>query len=154
LATGGANSKHSKETKNKISKKSKKMWQNPKHKKNISKKLKKNKNTKEEKLKASKRALKNWNNPEIRDKNIKNSVLGLLKKRKKPFNVYESILLYNGGVKGRIYKKGKLIGTWENKTTCAEDLKICNKKISSVLIGKRMAHKGYIFEYIGENNGK
>jgi hypothetical protein len=87
------------------------------------------------------------NSAETREKLSKK----LLAKHCKPFRVYLAILIKNNGKKGKKYKKGSLIGMWENKSVCAKDLGIQAQSISSCLNKNNKTYRGYVFEYVGDN---
>lgn len=84
------------------------------------------------------------NNPEL--KKILNEKR--MRAVSKPFNVYKSIK------NGNITIKGEYIGTWNNQTTCINDLGIKRDKIGNAkgvtqnLLGKIKSAYGYIFEHI------
>jgi group I intron endonuclease len=51
----------------------------------------------------------------------------------------------------KVYKNKKLIGFWENQSTCADELKINASNIGHCLKGNRKSHKNYTFEYTNFN---
>jgi len=137
--------KNTPEVKARMSKVAKIAMNRPETKSKMSKSQKIVKNTPEVKARMSKISKKNWENPIIREKNIKNGQKGMLKAHARPFNVYIA-----EGKKGN-YTKGKLVGIYHNKSTCAKDLNISDKNMAYALNGKRKMCKGYIFEYCKEN---
>lgn len=90
-----------------------------------------------------------WNSIGYREKMKEVRKTQSFKRYKKEFSVYIAIKITAGGNKSYTYKKGKLVGLWQNQKICAEDLDICKKSISACLINKNKnkTHKGYIFEY-------
>jgi group I intron endonuclease len=159
LSSGGLNKKHSKESKLKMSKPGAK---NPMYGQSRSDLTKYNKAQKgkkweerfgKEKAKIAKAKKGNatkklWKDPEYREKNSNLIKKTKLKKQEKTFNVYKAICVQSSN-KGRkaIYKKGEFVGSWENKSTCAEDLSINSKNLSCCLNGKYKQMYGYIFIY-------
>jgi hypothetical protein len=99
-------------------------------------------------IKKSKTMKKKWKNIKFRKKITKASQEGQLKAKAKIFNAYKAICIQKGNkYQPPIYEKGNYIGTYYNKSICAENLNICSKHIPSVLNNKRPQHRGYIFEY-------
>lgn len=173
--------KHTKESKNKMSKARKGKSYEEIYGKEQAEKLKTMKSKeqsgdkninygKEGSLKLKKR----WQNPTIREDTLKNMAIAQNKPEVKfkvgkaakkmwdkklknnTFNVYEAIQIRRGGDGGKsaIYEKGKLVGEWYNRRECANDLDIGFRHISSVLNSKMKQYKGYIFEYTENENEK
>ena len=113
----------------------------------INKKVKEARSTPESRLKTSIASKKLYSDPAMREKlsiinkeSYKDEALrkrvGMAVRvaRAKAFNVWD--------------KDGLLVGSWDNPTTCAEDLKIPRGGIYHVLQNRTKTHKGYTFKYI------
>ena len=89
-----------------------------------------------------------WKDSKYREKTSESIKEAKLKNNAKVFNVYKAICVQprRRGISA-IYEKGEFVGIWKNKSTCAKDLKIKDKNISSCLNGKYKQMYGYIFEY-------
>ena len=92
-----------------------------------------------------------WKRPGYKDKMSKKSKECKLKQNAKSFNAYKAICIQPAKRNQKaIYEKGEYIGTWENKSTCAEDLNIKRRSINSCLSDRPASlktYKGYLFEY-------
>lgn len=101
---------------------------------------------------VSKQFAELWKDPNFRDRlsktkkgvakskdHAENISLGRLKSFSNPFNVFKI---------DKINNTKSYVGTWENPTTCANDLNISQSKVSMVLNKQRKSHKGFTFEKI------
>jgi len=66
----------------------------------------------------------------------------------------DNISIGKGSTSFKVYKKNdnEFVGTWINRSKCAEDLNLNKFHVASCLRGDRKSHKGYIF--VGEYNGQ
>ena len=122
------------------------------HKENIRKGLRGIKRKKETRDIISKNTKKQWENSFFRETVAQKNREIILKNNRKKFNVYEAICLEKArpGVKA-LYKKGNIIGIWENQSTCAQDLNLLKGTINLCLYNRQKTYNGFIFEYIGED---
>ena len=156
LMSGGGNSKHSqetknklsvinknkklsKETKNKISISLKKHVKSQKHKEKLSISLKKHVKSQKHKEKIKLNSISYWSN-----NNNKNNMS--IKKGGEEFHVFK-VIKWQGMPKRSCFLplENKYIGTWTNQNQCARDLDLSSKCLNTCLKKEKGFHKMYFF---------
>lgn len=79
-----------------------------------------------------------WCDP-IKEQNRLENLKKYIKTIIREFNVYNEL-------------ENRYIGTWSSKTQCSKDLGLHKSKVGACLLKQRKRHKGYIFEYVEQNN--
>lgn len=142
----------SRETKDKIGKKSKENWQNLEYRKKISNSQKTHYQNNSRAAEHSLRMKKLWKDNEYLTKALnsrKDREKNSISQGGAEFKVYR-IVEYMGSLKNGNYNilKADFIGTWINQVQCGEYLKIDRRNISACLNGKIKQTHGYIFEKV------